>query len=132
MAVAAQWLASLAGVWLMAVGLFMGAAPRRALKALAAMGGSNPVHFGEMAVRTVAGVVLVVAAPVSRFPDALAVIGWFLVASAVVLTVLPRRWHSAYSRWWAARIPTAAVRLLAPLSVLGGGVLIWGLFQAPP
>lgn len=130
MATAAQWLASLAGVWLIGVGLFMAVAPRQSLGALARMGSSNAVHFGEMAVRALVGVVLVGAAPMSRFPDALAVIGWFLVASALVLTVLPRRWHSAYSRWWAARIPTAAVRLLAPLSVLGGGVLIWCLFRA--
>ena len=103
------------------------AAPRRALNALAAMGGTPTVHFGEMAVRAAAGAALVLAAAGSRFPLQIAVIGGFLIASAAVLTLLPRRWHAAYSTWWAQRIPAPAVRLFAPLSLIAGGVLIWAM-----
>lgn len=124
---ASQWLAAGAGVWLIAVSLFMLLAPRRALGALAAMGSTPAIHFSEMAVRILAGGVLVLAAAGSRFPEAIAVIGWFLIASALVLMVLPRRWHAAYSTWWARRIPEAAVRLLAPISAVAGGVLAWSV-----
>lgn len=113
------------GLWMIGLGVFMAVAPRRALAALAAMGGTARVHFGEMAIRILAGGALMIASGGSRFPQALWVIGAFLIVSAVVLMLLPRRWHSAYSRWWAARIPVWAVRVVAPTSVLIGAALIW-------
>ena len=124
-AVIAQWFVVLAGVWLIALGIFMAAAPRRALAALAAMGGSAAIHFGEMAVRAFAGAALMVAAPPSRFPLVLMLFGGFLISSALVIAVLPRHWHSTYSRWWAQRIPSWVVLLIALLSTAGGAALIW-------
>lgn len=123
--IVAQWMAVVLGLWLIGLGGLMALAPRRALAALAAMGGTTRVHFGEMAVRILAGAALVVASGGSRFPQALWLIGAFLIVSAVVLMLLPRRWHSAYSRWWAARIPVWGVRVVAPTSVLIGAALIW-------
>ena len=114
-----------AGAWLVAIGLLMAIAPRRCLTALAAAGGSALVHFGELVPRTIVGIALVLAASGSRFPAAIAVIGWILIVSAVVLMALPRRWHASYSRWWAERIPATAVRLMGPLSIVAGCALAW-------
>lgn len=124
-ATASQWLVIVAGLWLIAVGVFMLIQPRQALVVLGQMGGSPRVHIGEMAVRILAGIAMVLAAAASRFPLALAVIGSFLIVSALVLLLLPRRWHAAYSTWWSIRIPVAAVRLMAPVSWAMGGALIW-------
>jgi len=125
--VTAQWLAIGVGVWLIGLSLFMLVRPQASLAALAAMGGTPLIHFGEMALRIVAGAALVLAAGGSRFPQAITLIGWFLIASAVVLMILPRRWHAGYSTWWAKRIPVWAVRLSAVVSIAAGGVLIWVL-----
>lgn len=122
-----QWLAVLVCVWLMGLSLFMLLAPQRALGVLAAMGGTPLIHFGEMAGRIAAGAVLVLAAGGSRFPQVITLIGAFLIVSALVLMVLPRRWHAAYSTWWAKRIPVWAVRVSAVGSILAGAVLIWAL-----
>ena len=127
MTVISQWVAIAAGVWLIGLGVWMALFPDRALSALAAMGGSPLIHFGEMIIRCLIGGALVGASPASRCPQLIALIGWFLIASALVLMALPRRWHAAYSTWWAARIPRAAIRLIAPASVLGGVALIWSL-----
>lgn len=124
-ATASQWLTIAAGVWLIALGFYMLVLPRGALAALARMGGSPGIHIGEMVLRILVGVALVLAAAACRFPLAVTVIGSFLIASAVVLLILPRRWHSAYSVWWAQRIPVGAVRIIAPLSWAMGTVLIW-------
>ena len=115
----------LTGVWLIGVSLMMLATPRRALRALSAMGGSNTVHFGELGLRLIIGIAFILAAAMPKVPMAVTAIGWFLAASAVVLMILPRRWHGAYSTYWAGRIPVLAVRLMAPLSVIAGVVLIW-------
>lgn len=122
-----QWLAVLIGVWLIGLSLFMLLAPQRALGVLAAMGSTPLIHFGEMAGRIAAGLVLMLASVVSRSPQVVNLIGAFLIVSAVVLMFLPRRWHAAYSTWWAKRIPVWAVRLSAVFSILAGGVLIWAL-----
>ena len=124
-ATVSQGLVVVAGVWLIGLGVFMLVRPHQALVALSRMGGSPGVHVGEMAVRILAGAAMVLAAAGSRYPLAVMVIGGFLIVSAVVLLVLPRRWHAAYSTWWASRIPVAAVRLIAPLSWVMGGALIW-------
>lgn len=124
-ATVSQWLVVLAGLWLIGLGVFMLIQPRQALAALGQMGGSPTVHIGEMAVRILAGIAMVFAAAASRFPVAIAAIGGFLIVSALVLLLLPRRWHSAYSTWWSRRIPAPAVRLIAPMSWAMGGVLIW-------
>ncbi len=120
-----QWLAVLVGVWLIGLSLFMLLAPQRALGVLAAMGSTPLIHFGEMAGRIAAGFVLMLASVMSRSPQVINLIGAFLIVSAVVLMVLPRRWHAAYSTWWAKRIPVWAVRLSAVFSTVAGGVLIW-------
>lgn len=120
-----QWLAVLVGVWLMGLSLFMLLAPKRALGVLAAMGSTPLIHFGEMAGRVAAGLVLMLASGVSRSPQILTLIGAFLIVSAVVLMVLPRRWHAGYSTWWAQRIPVWAVRVSAVVSIVAGAVLLW-------
>lgn len=120
-----QWLTVLVGVWLIGLSLFMLLAPQRALGVLAAMGSTPLIHFGEMAGRIAAGFVLMLASVMSRSPQVINLIGAFLIVSAVVLMVLPRRWHAAYSTWWARRIPVWAVRLSAVFSTVAGGVLIW-------
>ena len=127
MVLIAQIGALVAGVWLVGLGVWMALRPRSAISALSKMGGSPSVHFGELTIRLLIGVALMGAAPESRAPDVLWVIGGFLVLSAVVLMILPRRWHAAYSAWWAARIPVGAVRLIALLSALAGSALIWSL-----
>lgn len=120
-----QWFTVASGVWLIGVGIFMLARPRQALQALAQMGSSSTVHIGEMVVRILAGVAMIFAAATSRFPLPITLVGGFLIASALVLLILPRRWHAAYSTWWSRRIPVFVVRLIAPLSWAMGGTLIW-------
>jgi len=125
-----QWICVGAGIWLIGLGVWMGVRPRQALAVLAAMGGSTLVHFGEMAVRALIGAAIIGAAAGSRAPLVLTLFGGFLIVSAAVLAILPRRWHSNYSRWWAARIPEVAVRVIAPLSLIGGAALIWAIDPA--
>lgn len=103
-------------------------APGRALQALSRFGSTPTIHFGELSVRAAVGLVFVIGAPATRHPSVMAVIGGFLVVSALTLMVLPRRWHARYSSWWAARLPVWTVRLLAPISLFAGVALVWIAF----
>ncbi len=119
-----QYLAILLGVWLVGLSLFMLVSPHRALGALAAMGGSGLIHFGELGLRTLAGAALVLAASASKAPTLIGVVGWFLIVSALAIMIAPRRWHTGYSAYRARRIPVTAVRLPAPASAIAGGALV--------
>lgn len=116
------------GTALAVLSVFILLAPGRALQALSRFGSTPTVHFGELSVRAAVGLVFVIGAPATRHPSVMAVIGGFLVVSALALMVLPRRWHARYSSWWAARLPVWAVRLLAPISLFAGVALVWVAF----
>jgi uncharacterized protein YjeT (DUF2065 family) len=113
------------GVALAGLSVLILIAPRRALQALSRFGSTAVMHFGELSVRALIGIVFILGAPATRHPLAVAVVGGFLVFSALVLMILPRRWHAAYSSWWAARIPVWSVRVLALVSLVAGVALAW-------
>lgn len=135
MAVSLPMVAVLVGmllaIWLVIAGLVMLLAPRLALRAVAGFGSTLLVHFGELGFRLAAGVALVVADPSSSSPGIVAPIGWFLIVSSVVLMLLPRSWHSAYAIWWARRLPPVFLRLVAPIAIAGGLVLMNVLVSGP-
>ena len=115
----------LVGVGLTILSIVIFLAPRRALHGLGRFGSTPQIHFGELSLRALIGVVFLAGAPATRHPAAVAVIGGFLIVTALILMILPRRWHAAYSTWWAQRITAAQVRLLAPVSLAAGAVLVW-------
>lgn len=116
-----------AAVWLFAVALLMLMRPRLALQGLDAMGSTPLIHFGEHFLRGLAGLALIGVSGVSRYPEIFFWAGAFIVATSILIALAPRRWHHAYAQWWARRIPPAAVRAMAPVSVAAGLALIWAL-----
>lgn len=123
-----RWTALATGVVLGGVSLFMLLNPRAALLALGRMGSTPLIHYGELTVRIAAGAGLAAAAAASRFPQTLLVAGLFLIVSAVVLLVLPRRWHAGYSSWWARRLPPFAVRVSGLVGAAAAGALVRAVF----
>ncbi len=112
------------GLWLIALSLFMLFRPGKALEVLARMGSTARIHYSELGIRFVAGASMISAAPVSRAPEILGPIGWFVAGSSIILMLLPRAWHAGYSSWWANRIPRFVVCALAPLSIFAGVLLV--------
>jgi uncharacterized protein YjeT (DUF2065 family) len=50
----------------------------------------------------------------------------FLVISALVLMVIPRRWHAGYAVFWARKIPTSMMRIIGLISIFMG-LLVWSV-----
>ncbi|WP_420430171.1 hypothetical protein [Hyphobacterium sp.] len=113
------------GLWLIAVAALMASAPSRALQGLAGMGSTPLIHFGEHALRSLAGLALIGASETARFPTIFYVSGLFLVFSSALIVIAPRRWHHAYAQFWAQRLPVWSIRWLAPLSAAAGLALLW-------
>ena len=119
-----------AGLWLVRVAFLMALRPRYCLhlfeKMSANLERSNwRLQFTEQGLRVLAGVALIVRAPASKLPLIFEVAGWLLVATSLLIMVVPVRWHGAYGRWWVGRIPPLAIRLLFPVPMMAGAGLIY-------
>lgn len=125
MLIAACFVLLAAAGWLVWTGWLMAFRPSDALDLLRRTATNHRINAIEQVPRLIAGAAMVVRAEVSRFPQFFSIAGLFIIASSVVLLVIPLRWHNGYAVFWAERIPLAGVRAVAPLAVLGGIGLIW-------
>ena len=116
---------AIAGLWLVAVGLMMAFRPRYALHVLSLTALNHRVNVAEQLPRLIAGVAMVVRAEASKVPPLFETGGLFVIASSIILLLVPLRWHSAYAVWWSRRLTPTAVRLLAPVSVIAGAALFY-------
>ena len=117
-----------AGLWLAAVGATMALRPQQALNLLAKTAATYRANLIEQIPRLIAGAAMVLRAPLSNYPAAFEMVGWFVAVTSVALLLAPLKWHSGYARWWARRLPHWAVRAIAPFSVAGGAALIYTTF----
>ena len=116
------------GAWLIAVALLMALQPNRFLHLLSLTASSWRVNLTEQGLRLVAGAALVIRADVSKLPMLFQVGGWFVVASSVVLLLMPLRLHAAYAIWWSRKLTLGAVRAIAPVSGAFGAALVYAAF----
>jgi hypothetical protein len=95
---------SAAGVWLAAVGLMMASKPGYALHVLSLTASSQRVNIAEQVPRLLAGAAMVIRSEVSKIPQLFETVGLFVIASSLVLLLIPLRWHSGYAIWWSKRL----------------------------
>jgi len=113
------------GLWLIAVGALMAVRPDRCLHILSLTASSHRVNLIEQGLRLIAGIAMVVRAPLSKLPELFGIGGWFIVVTSLALMVIPLRWHSGYAVWWAKRLPHWAVRFVSPFSIGAGTAVIY-------
>jgi uncharacterized membrane protein SirB2 len=121
----AQWLVFASGAWLIAISIFMVFNPQVALGYLGKMASTNLINYSELTLRLIAGMALWRYSEFSKAPEVLNIIGLFLAVTAVILFLVPRKWHAAYSVWWSKKLTPVMVRLSAPLSLVAGIFLIY-------
>ena len=113
-----QAVALILGIWLIGVSLFMVFAPRRALEALSAMGGSGLVHFGELGLRTAAESALVGASSLCRFAKASWVHAASVLSEEQALGALHDRGVSVSPETHSCQQDTVKITLSRPLGSL--------------
>ena len=122
---AARLIVALSGAWLIFAGLVALLRPAAAIRFIASMGSTPRIHWIEHLLRGLAGIALMLAANVARFPAAFFYCGAFVAASSVLILLVPRAWHARYARTAAAKLHPFLTRLLAPISIAAGAGLIW-------
>ncbi len=115
----------IAGLWIAAIGVGMMTMPERMRRGLAMMASTQRINVAELSLRIVVGIALIGRTNFAKFPDFFAYGGGFLIVSAIILLVIPLRWHSGYAVWWSERLSLSAIRLLGPVAIAMGCALIW-------
>ncbi|AKS43390.1 hypothetical protein [Wenzhouxiangella marina] len=107
----------LAALFLIALSQLCFIAPDLSARFLGGFAQTLPRHLLEMSLRMLVGLALVLAAPDLAWPLAMGLFGWVLIATSMVLLILPWRWHRAF-----------AERVLPPLI---DRVWLFGLLSLP-
>lgn len=97
--------------------------PEIARRFLGGFASTPRAHFLELTLRVVAGAALVRSAPTMAFTQGIALFGWMLIATSLVLAVVPWRFHQRFAAW---AVPQATQRM----SLIGVGSLVGGLVLA--
>lgn len=117
---------ALFGLFLAALGATGLAAPQRLL-ALVARAQSELGLYSIAGFRLLVGATLVFAAPTSRAPLYLEILGVVTLASGILTPFLGVRRFRAVLDWWRGR-PPSLVRLWSGLVLLFGLSLVWAVF----
>ena len=66
---------------------------------------------------------LVVRAPEAITPPVFHWAGWIIVVTAVLLAILPLRWHAGYAQWWSRNLPLPLLKVGGVVALALAGVL---------
>jgi len=121
----AKYIVILFGVFLIGVGLLMLIRPSNAREYLRKAGSTNFINYSELTIRMIPAAGLVIYSEFSKYPEIFKLLGWFMIATSVVLYFIPRRIHHKYALWCADILTPKYIRLISPFSILFGGAIIY-------
>ena len=98
----------------------MGFKPNGALVLLRKMGSTPQIHFGELSLRFLVGLGIYRFSEQTPHIRAFQIAGVFLMVTSIIIMCVPHKFHHAYARWWAEKIPPLAVRFLGLVPVIFG------------
>lgn len=119
---------TLFALWLIGLSLWAMLKPKSALYGLSKMGSTNLINYTELGLRFFVGLGFIGGAGLFKLPQASMIFGWFLVITSIILMLIPRGWHSAYSVYWSEKLTPLSVRLFMPFGISFGVfllLLIW-------
>jgi hypothetical protein len=124
----AKWTVVLFGMFIIAVGFLMLVAPAKARKTLKKAGSTNLINYGEITMRLIPAIALILYSDYSRYPEAFNVYGWLMLVTSLILYFVPRKIHHGFSLKSAAILTPVYVRLLSPVAFILGSAIIYCVF----
>lgn len=120
----ARWILIVFGVFFIIVGGVMFFKPLTARATLRKAGSTNLIHFGEITVRMIPAVALILFSSHSMYPTVFNLFGWFMLLTSLVLYFVPKRLHHDFSNKSATILKPIYFQFISPISVAIGIMLI--------
>jgi len=121
----AKWIVILFGVFLIGVGFLMLLKPKKARRILQKAGSTNFINYAEITIRMIPAAGLILYSDFSNYPFPFKVLGWFMLATSLILYFVPRKAHHHFSLKSADILKPLHFQLLSPFSILFGLAVIY-------
>jgi hypothetical protein len=123
----AKWIVILFGVFLIGAGFLMLLNPKKARSILQKAGSTNFINYTEITIRMIPAAGLILYSDFSNYPLPFKVLGWFMLATSLILYFVPRKAHHHFSLKSADILKPLYFQLLSPFSVLFGLAVIYNV-----
>lgn len=120
-----KWIVILFGIFFMVACGIMLIKPNVAREILRKAGSTNLINYGEITIRMIPAIGLILSADYSKFPLMFKVSGWFMIATSLILYFVPKSLHHAFSNKCADFLTPKHFQLISPLSFLIGMLIIY-------
>lgn len=112
------------GCFIIALGVIALTAPAALVRFVERFWATPAGMYWAIGFRLALGVLLILAAPESRFPRGMQIFGMVVLAAAIAIPILGYVRLSQYAQWWAEQ-PKWVVQSMGLLAALLGVLLVW-------
>ncbi|HQV55198.1 MAG: hypothetical protein IPH34_05020 [Chitinophagaceae bacterium] len=113
------------GVFFILAGFVMLLYPKRARQTLRKAGSTNFINYAEITLRMIPAAALILYADYSKYPMVFKLFGWFMLATSIILYLVPPKLHHQFSNWCADMLKPFYFQLLSPFAFLFGVAIIY-------
>jgi hypothetical protein len=121
-----KWIVVMFGLFIISCGMLMLLAPNKARDTLRKAGSTNFINYAEITIRMIPAIGLILYSDFSRYPNVFNILGWFMLATSLILYIVPRKLHNSYSLRAADILKPLYFRLVSPLAFLFGAAILYG------
>lgn len=115
------------GFFLICIGFLMLFNPKKAHATLRKAGSTNLINYMEITIRMIPAIAMILYADFSKFPEIFRIFGWFMIATSLILFLVPRKTHHKFSLKCADILKPDYFRLFSPIAVIAGIFLIYSV-----
>ena len=113
------------GLFIILAGFLMLFNPNKALATLRKAGSTNFINYTEITIRLIIACALIIYSNHALYPEYFKLLGWFMLATSLILYAVPRQRHHNFSLKCAEIIKPLYFRIISPFAFLFGGLIIY-------
>lgn len=122
-----KYIIILFGLFFIVMGFLMLFNPNKARAIVRKAGSTNLINYGEISIRMIPAIALIIYADLSKFPEAFKIFGWFMLMTSLILFFVPRQLHHNFSNNAADKLKPLYFQFISPFSFIIGIVIIYSV-----
>lgn len=99
--------------------------PKKARATIGKAGSTNGINYGEITMRLIVSIALILYADFCRYPKLFEIVGWFMFVTSLILYLVPPKIHHGFSSKAAKTLKPIYLRLLFPFTLFFGGFILY-------